>query len=107
MNEQFYNIGNKLSYEIPGYNVYRDFIRQRINYSFYLEPIASDGTMLEIKKLQHNKSPGHDIIGSKIIKLCPEMFTTNIYKIYNRGIDNEKYPDGLEIAKIIALYIIV
>ena len=59
---------------------------------------------LEIKRLKHNKSPGHDFIGSKVVKLCPVIFAKNLAKIYNWGIQNRKYPDDLKIAKVIALY---
>ena len=65
INEHFCNIGNELQSEIPDYGQkYRDNLPQRINQSFYLEP-------------------GHDLIGSKVIKLCCDIFATNLSKIYN------------------------
>ena len=67
-------------------------------------PITTDDILLEIKRLKHNKSPGHDLIGSKVVKLCPEIFAMNLAKIYSWGIENRKYPDDLKIAKVIALY---
>ena len=105
MNEHFCNIGNELQSEIPddGYK-YRDYMPQRINQSFYLESIISKDKICEIKRLKHNKSPGHDLIGSKVIKLYPEIFAPNLSKIYNWGIENGKYPDDLKIAKVTALY---
>ena len=45
-----------------------------------------------------------DLIGSKVIKLCPEIFASNLSKIYNWGIENGTYPEELKIAKVIALY---
>ena len=105
MNEHFCNIGNKLQSEIPDYgHKYRDYMPQRINQSFYLEPITTSDIICEIKKLKHNKSPGHELIGSKVIKLCPEIFATNLSKIYNWGIGNGKYPNDFNIPKVIALY---
>ena len=78
---------------------------QRINNSFfYLQPITTDDILIEIKRLRHNKSPGHYLIGSKVVKLCSEIFAMNLAKIYNWGIENGKYPDDLKIAKVIALY---
>ena len=81
-----------------------DFMPQRIVNSFYLEPITADDILLEIKRLKQNKSPGHDLIGSKVIKLCPEIFASNLSKIYNWGIENGTYPEELKIAKVIVLY---
>ena len=77
---------------------------QRINNSFYLQPITTDDILLEIKTLKHNKSPDHDLIGSKVVKLCPEIFAMNLAKIYNWGIKNGKYHEDLKIAKVIVLY---
>ena len=101
MNEHFCNIGNKLQSGIPDYgHKYRDYMPQRINNSFYLQPVTTDDILLEIKRLKRNKSPVHDLIGSKVVKLCPEIFAMNLAKIYNRGIENGKYPDDLKIAKV-------
>ena len=105
MNEHLCNIRNKLQYGIPDYgHKYRDSMPQRINNSFYLQPITTDDILLEINRLKHNKSSGHDFIGSKFVKLCPEIFAMNLAKIYNWGIENGKYLDYLKIAKVIALY---
>ena len=105
MNEHFCNIRMKLQSEIPdnGYK-YMDYMPQRIVNSFYLEPITADDILNEIKRLKHNKSPVHDLIGSKVIQLCPDIFATNLSKIYNWGIDNGKYSVGIKIARVIALW---
>ena len=62
MNDHVCNIGSRLKLE-----QYMDFLPQRIVNSFYLEPITVDDILLEIKRLKLNKSPGHDLIGSKVI----------------------------------------
>ena len=63
---------------------------QRISNSFYLQLITIDDILLEIKRLKHNKSPGQDLIGSKLVKLCPQIFAMNLAKLYNWGIENGK-----------------
>ena len=35
---------------------------------------------------------------------CPEIFASNLSKIYNWGIENGTYPEELKIVKVIALY---
>ena len=72
--------------------------------SFYLEPVTSVDIMLEIKRMKPDESPGHDLIVSKVIKLCPGIFAYNLAKIYIWSIENGIYPDDLKIAKVIALY---
>ena len=89
--------------ELPAYgHHYMDYMPQRIANSFYLKPIAADDILLEIKRLE-NKSPGHDLIGSKV-KIMSWNISSNLSKIYNWGIENSKYPDELKIAKVIVLY---
>ena len=64
MNEHFCTIGKELQYEIQDYgHKYRDYMLQRINHSLF-GPITSNDIMCEIKRPRHNKSPGHDLIGS-------------------------------------------
>ena len=93
MNEHFCDIGMKLQSVMPDYGYkYMDYMPQRIANSFYLEPIAADDILIEIKRLKHNKSPGHELIGSKVIQLCPDNVATNLSKIYNWGIENGKIP---------------
>ena len=105
MNDHFCNVGSKLKLEIPHYGrQYMDVMPQRIANSSYLEPITADDILLEIKRLTQNKSPIHDLIASKFIKLCPEIFASNLPKMYNWGIENGTYPEELKIAEVIALY---
>ena len=59
---------------------------------------------MEIKNLKPNKAPGHDMIGTKVIKLCPEIFANSLEKIYNRAIEMGLYPDDMKIAKVITLF---
>ena len=49
------------------------------------------------KNLKQNKAPGHDMIGTKIIKLCPEIFANILEKNYNRAIEMGIYPDDMKI----------
>ena len=65
-----------------------NYMPQTMPNSFCLEPITAGDILLEMKRLKQNKSPGHDLIGRKVIKLCPEIFASNLSKIYNWGIEN-------------------
>ena len=99
------NIGYQLQYEIPDCgHKNRDYMPQRVDNSFYLQPITTDDILLEIKRLKHNKSPGYDLIGSKIVKLCPETFAMNLAKIYNEKIICRRLVSFLEGKKILYCY---
>ena len=87
MNEDFYNVGEKLQAEIPDYGLkYIEYMPPRTANSFYLEPVTSEDIMLEITRMKPNKSPSHDLIGSKVIKLCPGILAYNMAMIYNWSI---------------------
>ena len=45
-----------------------------------------------------------DMIGTKIIKQCPQVFAKILEKIYNRAIEMGVCPDDMKIAKVIALF---
>ena len=72
--------------------------------SFYIEPVTSEDIMLKLKRIKPNKSPGHDLIRSEVIKSCPGIVAYNLAKIYNWNIENGIYTDDLKIAKVKALY---
>ena len=77
---------------------FKDFLPTKIKNSFFLTPINKEDILLEIKNLKQNKAPGHDMIGTKIIKLCPEIFANSLEKIYNRAIEMGIYPDDMKFA---------
>ena len=53
--------------EIPDYGQKNmDYMPQRIENSFYWDHITADEILIEIKRLKHDKSPDHDLIGSKV-----------------------------------------
>ena len=59
---------------------------------------------LEILKANPKKLLGDRDIGAKMIKLCPDIFSENLAKIYNSSITKGEYPKQLKIAKVITLF---
>ena len=58
-----------LELEIPYYRrQYMTYMPHRTPNTFYLASITADDILLEIKRLKQNKSPGHDLFGSKVKK---------------------------------------
>ena len=72
--------------------------------SFFIEPICTDDVGLEIRHLNRKKAPDPDCIGGKLIQLCPDIFSNNLTKIYNRAIQTGVYPHAMKLAQVIALY---
>ena len=105
MNNYFCNVGSKLHADIPDRpGDYKKYLPPRLMHSFYLMPVVRQDILDEIKCLNSRKAPGHDSIGGKVIKLCREIFSDNLCRIFNRAIEKRIYPNDLKIAKVIALY---
>ena len=105
MNDYFCNVGSKLHADIPdrsGDN--KKYQPPLLMHSFYLMPVVRQDMLNEIKCLNPRKAPGHDSIKGKVIKLCPEIFSDNLCRIFNRAIEMIIYPNDPKIAKVIALY---
>ena len=93
MNMHFCDVGRKLQSQLENCTLnFKDFMpAKNRKYFFFLTPISKEYILLEIKNLKPNKAPGHDMIGTKIIKLCPEIFANSLEKIYNRAIERWAY----------------
>ena len=84
--------------------LYKEYLPARVMNSFFIEPICNDDVGLEIRHLNPKKAPGPDCIGGKLIQLCPDIFSDNLTKIYNRAIQTGVYPHDMKLAQVIALY---
>ena len=105
MNNHFCTIGEVLKSELPDWGGrYKEYLPTRAMNSFFIEPICNDDVELEIRHLNPKKAPGPDCIGGKLIQLCPDIFSNNLTKIYNRAIQTGVYPHAMKLAQVIALY---
>ena len=65
---------------------YRQELPARVMNTFFIEPICNNDIGLEITHPNPKKAPGPDCIGGKLIQLCPDIFSNDLTKIYNREI---------------------
>ena len=105
MNNHFCTIGEVLKSELPDWGGrYKQYLPARVMNSFFIEPICNDDVGLEIRHLNPKKAPGPYCIGGKLIQLCPDIFSNDLTKIYNRAIQTGVYPHAMKLAQVIALY---
>ena len=105
LNMHFCSIGDRLSNNIPDTgNEYKQFLANNIRDSFFLAPIDEADILREIKNLAPNKAPGPDNIGNKLLKLDPQIFCYPLQLIYNKSIECAQYPNGMKLAKVVAIY---
>ena len=87
MDDYFCNIGSKLHADIPDRSSdYKKYLPPPLMHFFYLMPVVREAIYNEVKYLNSRKAPRHDTIGGKVIKLCPEIFSDDLCRIFNRAI---------------------
>ena len=105
MNQHFCEIGKKLQEQIRDTgDAYKRYLPQTVTQTFYLTPVTPEELTREIQKLNPRKAAGYDDIGSKVLKLCPDIIAENLTTIFNDAIVRAKYPTLLKVAKVIALF---
>ena len=111
-NDHFCTVGDKLSAKLPNLgNEYQKYMTSRISDSFFISPVQDEDIIKEIKCMKQNKTPGIDNIGYKLLKLNPAAFCYPLRHIYiyiyiyiNKSIQDCKYPEGMHIAKVTAIF---
>ena len=100
INMHFYDVGRKFQSQLENCTLnFKDFMPAENKNYFFLTPIIKEDIVLEIKNFKQNKAPGHDMIGTKMIKLCPGIFANILEKNYNRANEMGIYPDDMKIEK--------
>ena len=82
MDDHFCTVGESLQNKLPrsNDNAYKEFLPNPSLNSFFLSHVIAEEIMIEIHKLDPKEAAGPDNIGPKIIKLCPEIFASNLEK---------------------------
>ncbi|CAL4061285.1 unnamed protein product [Meganyctiphanes norvegica] len=60
--------------------------------------------MHEIKNLSTSKSPGHDEITAKFLKISAKKVAPAVSDIINLSIKSGEYPEALKIAKVLPIF---
>ena len=104
-NKYFCSIGEKLAenFENSNYN-YRNYLRNKVENSFFFHEITENELSKEISKLDNKKSSGFDEISVKFLKLCKPVVLKPLILIFNKSVKDGEYPDELKIAKVIPIF---
>ena len=79
-----------------------EFVGQKVSNSekFAIPPVMIGDLLVEMNKLNLNKSAGSDNIGPRVIKLCAPFIVSSLTYIFNRMIDTGIFPDILKNALV-------
>ena len=105
LNNYFSSIGQTLSSKIPStIRHFESYLKNKIHETFFLAPVMAQEISRELKSLHPRKSPGPDNLSPKIVKTCSDQFTTPLTMLFNKSIQNGKFPDLRKLAKILAMH---
>ena len=105
LNNYFCSIGQKLSSQIPTTaKHFESYLRNEVHETFFLAPVMAQEVSRHLKSLHPRKSHGPDNLLPQIIKTCAHQFTTPLTMLFNKSIQNGKFPDLWKLVKILALY---
>ena len=105
MNNHFCHVGENIAKSLdPSTKHFKDYLRNKIQDSFYLSNVIENDICQIIRKLKAKKSSGTDGISNILIKYCMNELLTPLTRIFNASINQAKYPNSWKIAKVIALY---
>ena len=105
MNNHFCNVGRNIHNKIP--NVpghFSNYLKNKIKDTFFLSAVTEEDILIQLLKLNENKSSGPDNIKPRLVKLCRDQFIEPLKILYNKSIENAEYPYEFKLAKVIALY---
>ena len=105
MNSYFCNVGEKIHDRIPNVSGhFTNYLKNRINETFFLAPVTEREVDRELSKLNENKSSGPDELKPKLLKLCKNQFVKPLTILYNKSIEAGEYPSEFKLAKVVSLY---
>ena len=104
INNYFCTIGSKISSKIKSPGHFTDYLKNKINNTFFISPVVEAEVSRELAKLNPKKASGPDNITTKIVTSCASQLTAPLTRIYNRGINEACFPCVWKLAKVVALY---
>ena len=93
LNDYFCSVGYKTSNELPQIQGhYRDYLKNKIEETFFLAPILEQETSRELLNLNSKKSAGPDNFAPRLIKACASALKEPLTLIYNKAVDEANFP---------------
>ena len=105
MNNFFCNVGKNIHDNIPNtIGSFTDYLKHNVSENFFLSAVTPVDVFKQLSDLNDSKSSGPDNLKPKLIKFCRNQFVKPLTILYNKSIEQAKYPSDFKLAKIIALY---
>jgi len=103
--KHFTSVGEKLASKLENSKKKFDsYLGKKCEKTFFLHEIEKHEVMEEIQNICEKRAMGHDDIPPKVIKWCPEQYTSILQVIFNKCIQKGIYPQNMKVAKVVPIH---
>lgn len=104
LNNFFVNLGPDAVKNVKPRGTYKQYLRNRIINSFFIENVTPDEIIAVSKLIQSKLSCGHDGLSMKLIKGIIDSISVPLAKIFSKSFSSGCFPDALKIARIVPIF---
>ena len=101
LNNYFANLGSDAVKDIRPRHDFKNYLKNRIINSFFMETITPEEIVSTTKLLKSKSSYGYDKLSMKLIKGIIDKISLPLSLIFNKSFSTGLFPEGLKIARII------
>ena len=103
MNDFFCNIGKTIHDRIPNVvGSFTNYLKNSIKENFFLSAVTPAEVFKQITALNGKKACGPDTLKPALIKKCNGQLVKPLTILFNKSIQQAKYPTAFKLAKVIA-----
>ena len=105
MNDYFCSVGENIDKQLPkGRNHFRQYMSNKIQQTFFLSATSEQDVLRELKALNPKKAGGPDNLTPRLLKEVAHELYKPLTALFNKSIEEAKFPGGWKFAKVIALF---
>ena len=104
-NNHFSQVGQKLEKSVrPTNKRYDDYLNERVENSFIVEPTNNDEVLSIIKQFKNDKATGPNSLNTIFLKKCAKELSEPLALLFNMSFSNGIFPESLKLANIIPIH---
>ena len=83
---------------------YDDYLNDRVENSFIIEPTNNDKVLSVIKQFKNGKATGPNSLNTILMKKCAKEISEPLELLFNMSFSNGIFPESLKLANIISIH---
>ena len=104
-NNHFSQVGQKLEKSVrPTNKKYDDYLNERVENSFIIEPTNNGEVLSVIKQFKNGKATGPNSLNTISMKKCAKEISEPLALLFNMSFSNGIFPESLNLANIIPIH---